>query len=123
MSSAPYFSSIDAVFGADREAFECLLSSSRSLIENGGDDEDETPTHRSIVIVGIGSSPEIEDSLRSGEVLGTYLIDYNRWGYNALTTAFRACIGGEFDSVVTTDYVWVDADNIDLSPIRKLLSN
>jgi len=114
--------SIDAVFGADREAFECLLYSSRSLTE-GGDDEDEAPTRRSIAIVGIGSGPEIEDSLRSGEVLGTYLIDYSRWGYNALTTAFRACIGGEFDSVVTTDYVWVDADNIDLSPIRKLLSN
>ncbi len=129
--------SIEAVFGTDREAFECLISASRALREPAADDEsseesessgkndnknskDEEP--RIVYVSGVGTSPAIDEAIVAGEALGTYIIDYTEWGYKAMTTAFSACVGGEFEQEILTDFIWIDTSNMELPLIKRLLS-
>ncbi len=113
--------SIEAVFGVDSDSFECLISASRALNSaTPGEDEDEEP--RTIYVCGVGTTPAINSAISSGDALGSYVIDYTDWGYNAFTTAVSAYVGGEFKSEVLTDFIWVDRGNMGLPLIKKLLS-
>ena len=111
--------SIEAVFGVDSKSFECLISASKA-IKAATTDDDEEP--RNIYVCGVGTSSFINRAIQSGDALGSYIINYTDWGYNALTTAFSAYMGGEFESEVLTDFIWVNTENMGLPLIKKLLS-
>ena len=111
--------SIEAVFGVDSKSFECLISASKA-IKAATTDDDEEP--RNIYVCGVGTSSFINRAIQSGDALGSYIINYTDWGYNALTTAFSAYMGGEFEPEVLTDFIWVNTENLGLPLIKKLLS-
>ena len=114
LSSNP---SLDAVFAVDTKIFNSLINAKRSYVRGLDDDE-----NYELLISGVGTNPNIKSALPTEEVYGTYLIDYTEWGYRAMSTAFSACIGGEFDPVIQSKYVWVNAENLNLPAIQNLLN-
>ncbi|MBR5260835.1 MAG: substrate-binding domain-containing protein [Oscillospiraceae bacterium] len=107
LSSNP---SLDAVFSTDADVFEAMVTASRAV--DSGD---------KVIFSGIGANYGLKYALSTEAAYGTFLLNYTEWGYNAMKTAFSACIGGEFDSVILSEYVWVNAKNMSLPTIQNLI--
>ncbi|MBQ3048877.1 MAG: substrate-binding domain-containing protein [Oscillospiraceae bacterium] len=105
--------SLDAVFSTDSVIFDSMVNAARTLPNSGSSD---------IIFSGIGANYSLKYALSTEDAYGTFVLNYTSWGYNAKNTDFSASIGGEFDTVILNEYVWVNAKNMSLPTIQSLLN-